>query len=109
MLKYTAKLNPMQAISEGLAEASESQDAVSANGSLNVLHYGRLLKARQLVGVRGAGMLYNGLYYVRSVTTDIKKGEIKQSFNLTRNGLMSITPKVPEALSSAPGEGGTAS
>ncbi len=95
MLKNTAKLNPMQAISRGLAEASKSQDAVSAKGSLDVLRYGRLLKARQLVGVRGAGKLYNGLYFVKSVTTDIKKGEIKQSFNLTRNGLISITPKVP--------------
>jgi hypothetical protein len=95
MMKDTAKLNPMQAISRGLAEASKSQDAVSARGSLNVLHYGRLLKARQLVGVRGAGMLYDGLYFVQSVTTDIKRGEIKQSFNLTRNGLISITPKVP--------------
>jgi hypothetical protein len=54
-----------------------------------------LLKARQLVGVRGAGMAFNGLYYVSSVTTKIKRGEIKQDFQLTRNGLISITPKVP--------------
>ena len=95
VLRDTAKLNPMQAISRGLAEAGKSQDALSASGSLDVLRYGRLLKARQLVGVRGVGMLYDGLYFVKSITTDIKKGEIKQSFNLTRNGLISITPKVP--------------
>ena len=55
----------------------------------------RLLKARQLVGVRGAGPAFDGLYYVDSVTTNIKRGEFKQSFNLTRNALVSITPRVP--------------
>jgi hypothetical protein len=95
ILKDTAKLNPMQAISRGLAEAAKSQDAVSGSGSLDVLRYGRVLKARGLVGVRGAGIAYDGLYYVQSVTSTLKRGEFKQSFTLTRNGLVSITPKVP--------------
>ena len=95
MLKDTAKMNPMQAISKGLAEAGKSQDAVSASGSLDVLRYGRLLKARRLVGVRGAGIAYDGLYYVASVTSTIRRGEFRQSFGLTRNGLISITPTVP--------------
>jgi hypothetical protein len=95
MLKDTAKLNPMQAISRGLAEAGKSQDSVSANGSLDVLRYGRPLKARQLVGVRGAGLAYDGLYFVSSVKSTLKRGEFKQSFQLTRNGLISITPTVP--------------
>ncbi|MBS0465702.1 MAG: hypothetical protein JSR14_00590, partial [Proteobacteria bacterium] len=63
--------------------------------SLNVLRYGRMLKARGLVGVRGAGVAYDGLYYVSSVTSTLKRGEFKQSFELTRNGLVSITPAVP--------------
>ncbi|MEO8409885.1 MAG: hypothetical protein ABI478_04890 [Propionivibrio sp.] len=95
MMKDTAKMNPMQAILKGLNEAKKSQDAVTANGTLDVLRYGRMLKARKLVGVRGAGIAYDGLYYVKSVTSTIKRGEFKQSFNLTRNGLISITPKVP--------------
>ncbi|MFZ1547113.1 MAG: hypothetical protein WAT12_08420 [Candidatus Nitrotoga sp.] len=95
ILKDTAKMNPMQAISRGLNEAKKSQDSVSANGSINVLRYGRPLKARQLVGVRGAGIAYDGLYFVNSVTSTLKRGEFKQSFNLTRNGLVSITPRVP--------------
>jgi hypothetical protein len=95
LLKDTAKLNPMQAILRGLAEAKESQDAVTAHGSLDVLRYGRVLKARGLVGVRGAGIAYDGLYYVQSVTSTLKRGEFKQNFNLTRNGLVSITPRVP--------------
>jgi hypothetical protein len=95
VLKDTAKMNPMQAISRGLAEAKKSQDAVSGTGSLDVLRYGRVLKARQLVGVRGAGVAYDGLYYVQSVTSTLKRGEFKQSFHLTRNWLVSITPRVP--------------
>lgn len=95
LLKDTAKLNPMQALSRGLAEAAASQDAVTGRGDLNVLRYGRVLKARGLVGVRGAGVAYDGLYYVQSVTSTLKRGEFKQSFNLTRNGLVSITPRVP--------------
>ncbi len=95
MMKDTAKMNPMQAISKGLNEAKKSQDAVSGNGSLDVLRYGRMLKPRKLVGVRGVGIAYDGLYYVNSVTSTIKRGEFKQSFNLTRNGLISITPTVP--------------
>lgn len=94
-LKDTAKMSPMRAISAGLAEAARSQDAVSGSGSLNVLRYGRMLKARGLVGVRGAGVAYDGLYYVKSVTSRLKRGEFKQSFELTRNGLVSITPSVP--------------
>jgi hypothetical protein len=95
MLKDTAKLNPMQAILRGLAKAKESQDAVTATGSLDVLRYGQPLKARALVGVRGAGVAYDGLYYVQQVTSTLKRGEFKQSFTLTRNGLVSITPRVP--------------
>ncbi len=95
MMKDTAKMNPMQAISKGLNEAKKSQDAVSGNGSLDVLRYGRVLKPRKLVGVRGVGIAYDGLYYVNSVTSTIKRGEFKQNFSLTRNGLISITPTVP--------------
>ena len=94
-IKETAKLSPLAAIGIGLAVASMSADAVTGTGSLDVVRYGRLLKARQLVGVRGVGTAFDGLYYVKSTTTNIKRGEMKQSFELTRNGLVSITPRVP--------------
>jgi hypothetical protein len=95
VLRDTAKLSPMQAIGRGLAVASSSADAVTGSGSLDVLRYGRLLKARQLVGVRGAGLAFGGLYFVKSVTSTMKRGDFKQNFELTRNGLVSITPTVP--------------
>ena len=94
-LDDTAQLSPLQAIMRGLANAAQHSDAVFANGSLDVLRYGRVLKSRQLVGVRGAGMAFDGLYYVSSVTHSIKRGEYKQSFNLARNGLVSTLPVVP--------------
>jgi hypothetical protein len=94
-MKDTAKDSPMTALAKGLAKAGEAQDNVRGNGSLDVLRYGHVLKARQLVGVRGAGLAFDGLYYVKSVTTKVKRGEFKQSFNLVRNGLISTLPKVP--------------
>ena len=70
-------------------------NAITAGGSLDVLRYGRVLRSRMLVGVRGAGLAYDGLYYVDSVTHSIKRGEYKQSFQLSRDGLISNTPRVP--------------
>jgi hypothetical protein len=91
----TAKLSPIRAAIIGLAKAAQKGDVLQATGKLDVVRYGRPLKARGLVGVRGAGPAFDGLYYVQSVTHEIKRGEYKQSFTLTRNGLVSITPRVP--------------
>jgi hypothetical protein len=87
--------SPLQAVMAGLAEAARSSDAVFGSGTLNVARYGRILKARQLVGVRGAGPAFDGLYYVKSVTHSIKRGEYKQNFEVARNGLLSTVPRVP--------------
>jgi hypothetical protein len=94
-LNNTAQLSPIRAAALGAAEASRSADTVRASGSLDVLRYGHILKARSLVGVRGAGMLYDGLYFVQSVTSRLKRGEFKQDFMLSRNGLISTVPVVP--------------
>lgn len=72
-----------------------SNNAITVSGSLDVTRYGHILRSRLLVGVRGASVAYDGLYYVDSVTHDIKHGEYKQSFQLSRDGLISNTPKVP--------------
>lgn len=95
ILKETAKLSPIQAVLAGLARASKTADATTATGSLDTLIYGNVLQARGLVGVRGAGTPFDGLYYVSSVTHNIKRGEYKQNFTLTRNGLISTVPSVP--------------
>ncbi|HRJ53119.1 MAG TPA: hypothetical protein PLE99_10140 [Candidatus Thiothrix moscowensis] len=86
--------NPLRGVMFGLAEASRTADAVTGQGSLNVLRYGHILKSRKLVGVRGVGLAFDGLYYVSSVTHNIKPGEYKQSFELKRNGLLPTIPRV---------------
>jgi hypothetical protein len=94
-LEDTAHLPPAQALMKGLAWAGQHSDSVFGNGRLDVAKYGRLLKSRELVGVRGAGVPFDGLYYVKSVTHDIERGSYKQSFALARNGLISTLPTVP--------------
>lgn len=83
-----------QIVMMGLAAAAQYAEAVTCTGALDVVRYGGVLKARQLVGVRGAGPAFDGLYYVKSVTHKIKRGEYKQEFMLTRNGLVSTVPTV---------------
>jgi hypothetical protein len=70
-------------------------NSITVSGSLDVLRYGHVLRSKMLVGVRGAGLTYDGLYYVDSVTHNIQRGQYKQSFQLSRDGLISNTPKVP--------------
>lgn len=94
-IQQTAKYTAIQAAAIGLAQVAKSQEAITGSGSLDVLRYGQVLKARQLVGVRGAGPTYDGLYYVTSVTHNIKRGEYKQNFNLSRNALVSLTSRIP--------------
>lgn len=92
--RATARMTPTQAILAALGRASKSADIVTGSGQLDVLRYGRVLQPRQLVGVRGAGLTYDGLYYVKSVTHNIKRGEYKQSFQLTRNARVPFSQKV---------------
>jgi hypothetical protein len=94
-LSDTAKLNPLAAVMKGIAYAGKHSDSVFATGSLDVVRYGRVLRSRQLVGVRGAGDAFNGLYYVTKVTHQIKRGSFTQSFGLARNSLLSTLPVVP--------------
>jgi len=89
-----SKLTVPQAIMMGLAAGAESSEVVTCEGSLNVERYGGVLNARQLVGLRGSGPAFDGLYYVKKVTHKIKRGEYKQDFTLTRNGIVSTVNTV---------------
>jgi hypothetical protein len=93
-LPDTSALNPIRAALYGLSQTAASADAITGSGTLDVLRYGHVLRARELVSVRGAGLAYDGFYYVKSVTHDIKRGEYKQSFTLARDGLVSLTERV---------------
>lgn len=90
----TAKKDSGQGIAEALAKAAESADAVTGSGQLDVVRYGYVLRARELVGVRGAGITYDGRYYVKSVTHNLQRGSYTQNFTLAREGLIALEPTV---------------
>ncbi|MEA3048091.1 MAG: hypothetical protein QOJ53_2423, partial [Sphingomonadales bacterium] len=55
---------------------------------------GRPLKAGLTVGVRGAGLAFDGLHFVESVTSNLTPKSFKQDFSLSRNGLLPTIPRV---------------
>jgi phage protein D len=67
---------------------------VTGQGTVQTARYGGVLRARSLVGVRGAGLDYDGFYYVRSVTHNITRSSYSQSFGLSREGTGTLTPVV---------------
>jgi len=85
---------PAEAAMTVLEALVETADVVSGSGQLDVLRYGHVFKARQMAQVRGAGDYFDGKYYVNSVTHNIKRGEYKQSFTLSRGGLGSSVSTV---------------
>ena len=95
ILSDTEGLNYLQAFAKAQGMTDKSLDGVvSASGELDAARYGGILRARGVVGLRGAGFTYDGFYYVKSVTHTIKKGTYKQSFSLTREGVGAISPVV---------------
>lgn len=78
---------------QGLTDAS-SDTVLTASGEVDTTRYGGLLTARGVVGLRGAGYLHDGLYYVKRVTHHIKRGEYKQRFTLAREGFGATVPAV---------------
>lgn len=94
-LHTSTKYSAIRGAMIGLTKAARSAEAVTATGSLSVARYGAVLKARRLVGLRGVGDAFDGLYYVKSVTSKIKRGEFMQDFTLSRNGLISTLRHLP--------------
>jgi len=83
------------AMAEAQAQAERSSDVVTAEGDLDGTRYGRILQPRQLVGLRGAGRAHDGFYFVQEVKHQLKRGEYKQHFKLSREGLGTTVPMVP--------------
>ena len=87
-------VNAIQAFSRAQGQTDASTDLVVATGELDTGRYGGILEARGLVGVRGAGFSYDGLWYVKEVKHRIAKDSWVQGFTLTREGLGSTVPAV---------------
>lgn len=92
LMRNTANQNPAQAATTALAASTRAPDSVRGEGELDSVRYGKVLRARKLVGVRGVGLTYDGLYFVRSVTHLISRGQYNQRFIITREGTGSLTP-----------------
>jgi len=90
----TAKDGPARAGLSVLSTLTNAPDAVTAQGEVDSVHYGHALRARRLVGVRGVGFTYDGLYYVHRVTHTIGNGSYKQRFAISREGTGSLVPAV---------------
>lgn len=93
-LRESASENPAQAVTSAVAAVTRAAEPVTASGQVDAVRYGKVLRARRLVGVRGAGTTYDGFYYVRRVTHTLRRGEYKQSFTLSREGTGALLPVV---------------
>lgn len=94
VLRDTGNAGPIQGALASIAAATRAPEAVSGQGTLDTARYGAILRARGLVGVRGAGVDYDGHYYVKRVSHRIARGSYSQSFSLSREGTVSLTPVV---------------
>jgi hypothetical protein len=88
-------LSPARGALRALTAASRGSDAVVVSGEVDAVRYGAVLRARRLVGVRGVGESFGGLYFVQEVTHRLRRGEYKQSFSLAREGRGTTTPVLP--------------
>jgi len=95
LLDNSSGLDAAQAYGRAQGITDKSVDNVAtAQGELDALRYGGVLKPRGIVGLRGAGFTHDGLYYVKSVSHSISKGQYKQRFSLAREGVGALTPTV---------------
>ena len=103
---------PIEAAVIALAKTADSANVISGQGTLDVLRYGSILPARTVVQVQGAGVTYDGDYFVSSVTHTIKPGSYKQNFTLQRNRLVGsgaanpLSAGLGQQLPAFPGSGG---
>ena len=73
---------------------TNAPDSVTGQGRVDTVRYGNVLRARKLVGVRGAGSSYDGFYFVQRVSHSIARGQYTQSFTLSREGTGALLPAV---------------
>ncbi|HVK37175.1 MAG TPA: hypothetical protein VNA88_01485 [Candidatus Kapabacteria bacterium] len=96
ILRDTANQSAATAATRSVAAATSSPDPVRGEGELDAVRYGAVLRARRIVGVRGAGATYDGNYYVRRVThaIDAREGSYTQRFSISREGTGALLPVV---------------
>ena len=81
-------------LAQGRVNASSTRVA-RAEGVLDVERYGSILRSGGLVGVRGAGTSFDGMWSVEKVTHKLRRNAYKQHFVLGRDGVDPLEPLVP--------------
>lgn len=94
VLRDTANQGAAATAREMLSAVTNQPDTVSGDGEIDTVRYGHVLRARRLVGLRGAGISYDGQYYVKSVTHNIARGTYTQNFSVSREGTRPLAPVV---------------
>ncbi len=94
LMRDTANKGAAAALQEMKSSMTNQPDTVRGDGEVDTSRYGHVLRPRRLIGVRGAGMSYDGIYYVGSVSHRISHGEYTQNFSLSREGTGAMAPMV---------------
>lgn len=82
------------AYAQALTDKS-TDDVVTVTGEVDTMIYGSVIEQPGLITVRGAGLTFDGFYFVKSVTHALTRGEYKQQFTLSREGLMPLSTIAP--------------
>lgn len=93
-LKGLTSKSYVKALLDAQVEGMEGADCVTGEGELDTLRYGKILEPGKLVGVRGAGLSYDGYWYVTKVTHVLAKGSYTQKFSIRREGHFALLPWV---------------
>src|SRR5215218_548642 len=80
-----AQSGELQTLAQAVVDSSAF--AISADGELNTVAYGGILRAKRPVLVRGAGTRFSGSYYVERVLHSFTPEGYTQRFTLRRNGI----------------------
>jgi len=80
-----ARAGELQAFAQAVAD--QSSLAITADGELNTVAYGGLMRAKRPILVRGAGKQFSGTYYVERVHHVLTPDSYKQNFTLRRNAV----------------------
>jgi len=80
-----AQTGELQVLAQAVVDRSAW--AIVAEGELNAVAYGGVLRAKRPVSVRGAGRQFSGVYYVEKVLHSFTADGYTQRFTLRRNAL----------------------
>jgi phage protein D len=87
LLSQTGSTSAAELQSYAQSVVDDAAFAIRAEGELNTVSYGGLLRAKRSVNVRGAGGQLSGVYYVEKVLHTFGSEGYTQKFFLRRNAL----------------------